>query len=87
MRTSIGSLALLADGADALFLQHAQQLDLHVQRQVGDFVEKQRAAVGRGNEAQLSVTAPVKLPRLWPNNSLSMSSEGIAPQFTGTKGP
>ena len=35
----------------------------------------------------LSVTAPVKLPRLWPKNSLSMSSEGIAPQFTGTNGP
>jgi len=35
----------------------------------------------------LSLTAPVKLPRLWPNSSLSMSSVGIAPQLTGTKGP
>ena len=48
-----GRLALLADGADALFLDHAQQFDLHVQRQVRDFIEKQRAAFGRGNEAQL----------------------------------
>ena len=35
----------------------------------------------------LSATAPVKLPFLWPNSSLSISSDGIAPQFTGTNGP
>ncbi len=35
----------------------------------------------------LSLTAPVKLPRLWPNSSLSIRSVGIAPQLTGTKGP
>ena len=40
-----------------------------------------------GIRPTLSATAPVKLPRLWPKNSLSMSSEGIAPQFTGTNGP
>ena len=30
--------------------------------------------------------APVKDPFLWPNNSLSRRSFGIAPQFTGIKG-
>ena len=35
----------------------------------------------------LSLIAPVKLPLRWPKNSLSMSSAGIAPQLTGTKGP
>ena len=39
-------LALLADGPHGLFLDHAQQLHLHVQRQVGDLVEEQRAAFG-----------------------------------------
>ncbi len=34
----------------------------------------------------MSATAPVKLPRRWPKSSLSMSSDGIAPQLTGTKG-
>ena len=34
---------------DLALLQHAQQLDLHRQRQVADLVEKQRAAV-RGLE-------------------------------------
>ena len=34
----------------------------------------------------MSLTAPVKLPFLWPKNSLSMSSVGIAPQLTGTNG-
>ena len=35
----------------------------------------------------LSATAPVKLPFLWPNSSLSISSVGIAPQFTGHERP
>ena len=35
----------------------------------------------------LSATAPVKLPRLWPKSSLSMSSVGMAPQLTATNGP
>ena len=39
------------------------------------------------NRPSLSVTAPVKLPFLCPKNSLSISSEGIAPQLTGTNGP
>ena len=29
--------------------------------------------------------APVKEPRAWPKSSLSTSSAGSAPQFTGTK--
>jgi hypothetical protein len=39
------------------------------------------------NRPSLSAWAPVKLPFLWPKNSLSISSAGIAPQFTGTNGP
>ena len=35
----------------------------------------------------LSATAPVNEPFLCPNSSLSMSSDGIAPQLTGTNGP
>ena len=34
-----------------------------------------------------AVSAPVKAPRVWPNSSLSISSSGIAAQFTSTKGP
>ena len=30
--------------------------------------------------------AEVKAPRSWPNSSLSISSEGMAAQFTSTKG-
>ena len=62
-------------GPHGLLLDDAQQLDLHVQRQVRDFVEKQRAAFGGLEQPSLSDTAPVKLPRLCPKNSLSMSSE------------
>ena len=38
--------AMPADPLDHLILQEAQQLDLHRQRQVADFVEEQRAAIG-----------------------------------------
>jgi hypothetical protein len=31
--------------------------------------------------------APVKEPLRWPKSSLSINSEGIAPQLTGMKGP
>ena len=34
-------------GAEFALLQQAQQLDLHIQRQVADFVEKRRAVVGQ----------------------------------------
>ena len=34
-----------------------------------------------------SANAPVKLPFMWPNSSLSISSPGIAAQFTSTNGP
>jgi hypothetical protein len=40
----------LADGADLLLLEHAQQLGLERQRQLADLVEEQRAAVGLGEE-------------------------------------
>ena len=36
-----------ADALELALLQHAQQLDLHVERQVADLVEEQRAAVGQ----------------------------------------
>jgi hypothetical protein len=45
-----------AHGAHALFLDYAQQLDLHGEGQVGDFVEEQRAALGRLEQAQLVAT-------------------------------
>ena len=41
-----------ADALEAAFLQHPQQLDLHLQRHVADFVEEQRAAFGKLEAAQ-----------------------------------
>ncbi len=37
---------LRADRVDLALLQRAQQLDLQIERQFADFVEKQRAAIG-----------------------------------------
>ncbi|MNY01923.1 hypothetical protein D3C86_1344720 [compost metagenome] len=46
-------LLLAADRAHGFFLNRAQQLDLHRQGQVGDFVEKQGATIGRLKQALL----------------------------------
>ena len=46
-----GVLLRRADLAHLLFLDRAQELHLHLQRQIGDLVEEQRAAVGRLEEA------------------------------------
>ena len=42
-----------ADPLDDLVLQEAQQLDLHRQRHIADFVEKQRAAIGAFDPADI----------------------------------
>ena len=42
-----GNLARGTYWVDQAFLQHAQQLDLHVQCHVADFVQKNGAAVGQ----------------------------------------
>src|SRR5690554_6213889 len=39
------------------------------------------------NRPGLLSMAPVKLPFLWPKNSLSISSDGMAPQLTAMNGP
>src|SRR6185437_9525828 len=44
-------LARFTDRAHGLFLHHSQQLHLHVQRQIPDFVKKQRAALGALHQA------------------------------------
>ena len=47
MRTSTLRRPAAADGLELLFLQDAEQLDLHVERQFADLVEEQRAAIGQ----------------------------------------
>ena len=47
--------AALADALELVLLQHAQQLDLQLRTHAGDFVEEDRAAVGRLEAAGLVV--------------------------------
>ena len=49
---------------DALLLEHAQQLDLHLERHVADLVEQERAALGQLELARVAAAclAPVKAP-------------------------
>ena len=44
--------AVTANPFEAAFLQHSEQLDLHLQRHVADFVEKQGAAFGEFEAAE-----------------------------------
>ena len=76
----------VAEAADRLLLQHAQQLHLEVERQLADLVEEERAAVGLLEEPAAIGVASVNAPFLWPKSSLSRRFSGIAPQLTATKG-
>ena len=76
-----------ADALELAVLEHAQQLGLQVQRQLADFVEEERGAVG-DLEPTLAASRPrpVNAPFSCPNSSLSMSVGGSAAQFTRTSG-
>ena len=51
MRTSVSCDLRRADAHEGAGLEHAQQLDLQLERHLGDLVEEQRAAVGALEEA------------------------------------
>ena len=57
-------------------LKHAQQLGLHLERDIADLVEEERAAVGELEAAHFCAIAPVNAPFSWPNSSLSSSAGG-----------
>jgi len=61
---------------EALLFQHAQHLGLGAQAHVAHFVQEERAAVAFWNFPILVSWALVKLPLMWPNSSLSISSSG-----------
>ena len=82
-----GHLALLTDRSNGFLLDHAQQLDLHVQWQVRHLIQEQRATLGALHQAAFVHDGAGKAAALVPKSSLSISSEGMAPQFTGTNGP
>ena len=75
------------------FLQHAQQLDLHGQAHVADFVEEQRAALGQleaplagGNgagECALLVAEQFALEQVGGNGAAVDSDEGPVAARTG----
>ncbi len=77
-----------ADFLDLATLHDAQDLGLRGQRQVGDLVEEDDAAMGGLEQPPRgSRWRPVNAPPSCPNSSLSISVSGIAEQFTFTNGP
>ena len=67
-----------ADPLECLLFQKPQQLGLQQRHHLADFVEKDRAAVRRFNQAPFWRSAPVNAPRSCPNSSLSSSVSGSA---------
>ena len=64
-------------------LEHSQQGDLGLGRQIADLVEKDRPAIGQLKASQRAAcSAPVKAPFSCPNSSEAISDGGIAAQFT-----
>ena len=87
MRTSTLTGRLPPTGIDFAFLQHAQQLDLHVEAQLADFVEEQRAAIGFLELAQMLVGgAGERALLVAEQDRFDRGSPGIAPQLTVTNG-
>ena len=78
--------ACLSDALELTLLQHAQQLALQFERDVADFVQKQRAAIGQFEPPGRSRSAPANAPLACPKNSLSNISRGTAAQLTRISG-
>ena len=74
-----------ADAFELAFLQRPKQLRLHVERQIADLVEEQRAAVGDLQPAEARRVRAGERPRArCPNSSLSTSPDGMAALLTRT---
>src|SRR6187402_2793045 len=67
-------------------LEQPKQLGLHLERELADLVQENRAVLGLLEAAMRRAAAPVKAPFSCPNSSLSKSVLGIALQFTFTNG-
>ena len=67
---------LSAHAIQPAVLQDPQQADLGGQRQLADFVQQQRAAVGPLEPALAGFDRPGEAPRSWPNSCESISSWG-----------
>ena len=85
-RTSTRAVAHVAEAAEALLLEHLQQLRLDREVHVADLVEEHRAAVRDLEQPGFAVVAPVKAPFSWPNSSVSSSSRDRPAQFRSTNG-
>jgi len=77
---------VLAQAAQFVAVQEAEQLHLHRGGEVADFVQEDGAAVGRLEETDAIAVSTREGPRACPNSSLSMRFSGMAPQLMATSG-
>ena len=73
--------AAAAERLHFAILQDLEKLGLKANIHVADLVQQNGSALGEFKLARLVDGGPVKAPFSYPNNSLSISSEGRAAQF------
>ncbi len=88
-RTFTANRVRRADGANHVFLQHAQQLHLQARRHVADLIEHQRAAIRRleqaamcargARERTLLVTEQFRLEKVLRHRGAIDRNEGLVP--------
>jgi hypothetical protein len=75
-----------ADAFNGFLLQEAEQVDLHIERHVSDFIEKKRSALCCFDASDLTLVRSGECPFFITKSSDWNSCGAIAPQFTATNG-
>ena len=75
------------DRPELTLLQHAQQLHLHLERQIPNLIEERRPPFASSSSPRFASPAPVNAPFVCPKSSLSISGPTSDPQSIGTKWP
>ena len=80
-------LVVAADSLERMPFEHAQELRLRARRHLADFVEEDRAVIGRLELADHLLGRAGECALSWPNSSLSSSVSVMAAQLSVTNGP
>ncbi len=86
MRTSTFFVWVLPTLRNFVLLNHAQQPGLHLDADIGNFIQEKGSAIGELDLAERGLDRPENAPLTWPNSSLSKRLSTSVPQSTVTNG-
>ena len=81
------NVALAAEAAHGMILQHAQQFGLRRHRHIADFVEQNRTGMRLFKASRMTLHSAGERAFSCPKSSLSISVSGMAAQLTAINGP